>query len=343
VLAESLLLGEWRFDWTTWAWVNRFLGWFILLSYGATGALAVVENGKDALRVILLTFVGATAAIAGIEVCLVLLCAADFQFAFQLVAPSQIEGFAQNRNAFALQLLMATAAVFVFARGALLRIALLTLLFAAFWFAGSRSGWIGAVLIAGTSLYFGATTRREILIAALCAVSLALAVPAIYVLAHLDAQSSRSWLRSLHLPAIVPDQVSTNERIVSLLGGLRLFVENPIFGAGLGAFQNQKVLLVGGFPLVIHSTPIWLLAELGIVGFLAFAVPALYVFVSEWRRAWNDQASAVVVLCLVAFAVMSTPADMLYQRTFWLVVGAALAATPLVSHRRTANESTLHS
>jgi hypothetical protein len=113
--------------------------------------------------------------------------------------------------------------------------------------------------------------------------------------------------------------------------------------AGLGAFQNQKVLLVGGFPLVIHSTPIWLLAELGIVGFLAFVVPAVYVLFSEWRRARNDPASTVIVLCFVAFAVMSAPADMLYQRTFWLVLGAALAATPLVSHRRPANESTLHS
>ena len=336
VLAGALLIGAWRFGWTTWAWVNRFLGWFVLLSYGATGALAIVENGKDALRVVLLTFVGATAAIAGIEVCLVLLHAAGIQFTPHVILPGQIEGFAQNRNAFALQLLMAAPAIFVFARGAFLRIALLALLFAAFWFAASRSGWIGAVLIVATSLYFGATTWREVRIATFCAMSLVLAAPALYVLAHLElsiraamGQAQMSW----PVPAIVPTEVSTSERIVSLLGALKLFVENPIFGAGLGAFQNQKILTAEGYPLVIHSTPLWLLAELGIVGFLAFAVPALYLLVTEWRRAWHDHASAVIVLCLVAFAVMSMPADMLYQRTFWLVIGTALAATPLVSHR----------
>ena len=94
--------------------------------------------------------------------------------------------------------------------------------------------------------------------------------------------------------------------------------------AGLGAFQNGPLLRGDGIPLTIHSTAVWLLAELGIAGFLAFAIPALFVFVTEWRRARTDQASALIVLCFVAFAVMSGPGDMLYQRTFWFVVGAVL-------------------
>jgi hypothetical protein len=36
----------------------------------------------------------------------------------------------------------------------------------------------------------------------------------------------------------------------------------------------------------------------------------------------------------VAFAVMSGPADMLYQRTFWLLIGAGLA---LLSSERLVN------
>jgi len=76
---------------------------------------------------------------------------------------------------------------------------------------------------------------------------------------------------------------------------------------------------------VIHSTALWLLAELGLLGFAAFAVPGIYVWFTEWRRAPRDPAAAVVALCFVGFAVMSGPADMLYQRTFWLLAGAALA------------------
>ena len=78
-------------------------------------------------------------------------------------------------------------------------------------------------------------------------------------------------------------------------------------------------------PLLIHSTAVWLLAELGLIGFLAFAVPAIYVFANEWPYARKQKASALIVLCLVVFAVMSSPADMLYQRTFWLLIGAGLA------------------
>ena len=72
-LTGSLLLGADRFGWTTWALVNRYCGWFFLLSYGATGALLVLEGGSRALRIFALTFVGATVAVAGIDLTLVLL------------------------------------------------------------------------------------------------------------------------------------------------------------------------------------------------------------------------------------------------------------------------------
>ncbi|HMF20945.1 MAG TPA: lysylphosphatidylglycerol synthase domain-containing protein [Pseudolabrys sp.] len=332
-LAGALLIGGWQFGWTTWAWVNRFLGWFVLLGYATTGALVVVEDGLDALRIVLLTFVGATAAIAGLEVSLVLLREAGAQFASQPLTHGPIEGFAQNRNSFALQLLMATPAIIIFVRGGSLRIALLALMFSAFWFAGSRSGWIAIAALIGIALHIRATTIREVLGAASCAACVALIAIILHVL---SVQGSSSAIHNSgdllsSMPAVIPTQASTQERLVSLVGGLNLFVANPIFGAGLGAFQNLKILTSEGFPLVIHSTPLWLLAELGIVGFLAFTIPALYVFVTEWRCARKDQASAVLILCFVAFAVMSLPADMLYQRTFWLVVGAALAAPPLIS------------
>jgi hypothetical protein len=124
---------------------------------------------------------------------------------------------------------------------------------------------------------------------------------------------------------ILPSGASTEERMLTIFGGVKLFVEHPIFGAGLGAFRNQLILSQGGIPLVIHSTALWLLAELGLTGFAAFAVPAVYVWVTEWRRASVEPAAAITTLCFIAFAVMSTPADMIYQRTFWLLIGATLA------------------
>jgi hypothetical protein len=86
---------------------------------------------------------------------------------------------------------------------------------------------------------------------------------------------------------------------------------------------------------LIHSTSVWLLAELGIIGFATFATPAAYALAVELRRRRADSAGQLIALCLVALGVMSLPADMLYQRTFWLLFGAALMLKPQSKLERT--------
>jgi uncharacterized membrane protein YbhN (UPF0104 family) len=317
VLANALLIGVYRFEWTTWAVVNRFLGWFVLLAYAATGALVVAESQKWGLRILLLTFAGAAAAIAGLEVILIMLKSMGSQNG---VMAGAAEGFAQNRNAFAFQLLMAMSAAVVLARGTNLRRTLISLIMMGLWFAGSRSGWIAATCVLAVSIYLGLATLREVLAAALFAAGAAMsAILLAFLSGHLDA------LPVHKIPTVVPDAVSTHERLITIVGGWNLFLEHPVFGAGLGAFRNEMILAGDGTPLIIHSTPIWLLAELGVLGFVVFAGSAIYVFVRQWRHAPKEPASALIVLSFVAFAVMSGPADMLYQRTFWLLFGAGLA------------------
>src|SRR5262249_3200811 len=166
VLANALLIGVCRFEWTTWAVVNRFLGWFVLLAYAATGALVVAESQKWGLRILLLTFAGAAAAIAGLEVILIMLKSMGSQNG---VMAGAAEGFAQNRNAFAFQLLMAMSAAVVLARGVTLRRTLISLIMMGLWFAGSRSGWIAATCVLAVSIYLGLATLREVFAAALFA------------------------------------------------------------------------------------------------------------------------------------------------------------------------------
>jgi hypothetical protein len=317
VLGASLLLGAERFGWTTWAVTNRFLGWFVLLAYATTGALIVRNDQKGGFRLLLLTFAGATAAIAGIETLLTLLRNAGLAAP---VVPGSAEGFSLNHNFFAFQLLMAFAAAMSAVRGSLLRISIFAILLAGLWFAGSRSGWITTLVLLSAALYLRVLNVREISIAVACAAGAALFAALLPYLTHATGS-----VVARSMPAIVPTAASTEERLISILGGLRLFVEHPIFGAGLGAFRNQMIFVSSPQPLLIHSTVVWLLAELGIIGFLAFAIPATSAFANEWAHARKEQASALIVLCFVAFAVMATPADMLYQRTFWLLVGAGLA------------------
>jgi hypothetical protein len=314
VLAGSLLIGADRFGWTTWAVTNRFLGWFVLLAYGATGALIVRAGQKEGFRTILLTFAGATAAVAAVEVFLVMLAKLGFQIP---AVPTAAEGFSLNHNFFAFQLLMAMSAAVTAVRGASLRTVILTLVIAGLYFSVSRSGWIAAVFVLATACYLRIVNLRELSIAIFGAASAAIVV---VLLSNLPGHSVGPAL-----PQIVPDAESTQERLISIIGGLKLFFDHPIFGAGLGAFRNQLIFVSSSQPLLIHSTAVWLLAELGVVGLLAFAVPAIYVSACEWRLASNEQASALIILCFVAFAVMSGPADMLYQRTFWLLIGTGLA------------------
>ncbi|SHN82481.1 lysylphosphatidylglycerol synthase domain-containing protein [Bradyrhizobium erythrophlei] len=343
VLTLSLLIGVESFGYTTWAWVNRYLGWFVLLAYGATGALIVAKGGEEGRRAVLLTYIGATIAVSAVDIGTLLLKL----FEVDLTKKQNLEAFSQNHNFFAFQLLMATSAIFVVVRDKRLRVALMSIALVAFWFAGSRSGWIALLSITGVAIYMNAIRFREVAFALLIA-SVTACVPFLAQVATpsrtatiSQASSSNRAITSSHAatsnqanmngnsvpirPEIVPSVVSTRERTFSMVEGWKLFETAPVFGAGLGAFRHLGFQGSSpGIPLLIHSTALWLLAELGIVGFVVFAIAFVRIFLVE-TKTYTEEASAVAVLCMVAFAVMSGPADMLYQRTFWLLMGAALA------------------
>jgi hypothetical protein len=94
---------------------------------------------------------------------------------------------------------------------------------------------------------------------------------------------------------------SRMEHLNSVLGGIDLFLKHPLVGAGLGAFMEAQIKL--GNPLVIHSTPVWLLAETGILGSAVMMFPIIRWFVREMRNL-ADEASAFLVLIIVAFAIV---------------------------------------
>jgi hypothetical protein len=247
------------------------------------------------------------------------------------VVPTQISGFAQNRNAFALQLLMALAAVLVAAQGAGRRIALMAVLLAALYLCGSRSAWIALPFVMCVAYYMRAVDGRELL----AGIGAGLLLVAVVIVLRLDFGAASYSAIAQSVPQILPTAEATKERWFSMVSGLQMFYEHPILGAGLGAFRQQMAMSsvsTNGIPLIIHSTGIWLLAETGIVGFLIFAVPAVCLLLAEVRRRDPDTAAKLIILCLGAFGVMSGPADMLYQRAFWLIMGGAIAV-PYTVHR----------
>jgi hypothetical protein len=322
VLTLSLFIGAARFGWTDWAVVNRYWGWYILLAYAGSGALITKDSGTAALRILLLTFVGAATAIAVLEIALLALNNLGLQSTLPL-APNALQGFSLNHNFFAFQLLMALAAAFVAVRGRTLRIVLIAVLLAALYFTDSRSGWITASIVLAASIYMNAATFREISVAFVCTLAIVLLVLGVALLFGGNLLGVA--------PTVIVETTNTQGRLMSILGGWQLFLEHPLLGAGLGAFRNKLIMFQSDQPLLIHSTSVWLLAELGVVGLVTFATPAVFALVVELRRRYTDSAGQLIALCLIAFGVMSLPADMLYQRTFWLLFGAALMLKPAPS------------
>lgn len=113
-------------------------------------------------------------------------------------------------------------------------------------------------------------------------------------------------------------------RIQLLKDSFLMWLENPFFGAGLGAFYTGSEA-VYGFPVVQHNSVLWVLSEMGLFGFLIFSILFMslvcFVFLSAKRGIRNN----AVILLLLSFGAMAMFHEMLYQRIFWLFLGALMA------------------
>lgn len=105
-----------------------------------------------------------------------------------------------------------------------------------------------------------------------------------------------------------------------------MWIDSPLLGVGLGGFLHQSPAHFG-FPLIIHSTPIWLLTEFGLLGLAAIAWGLVIALrhvrgMHPYRMASHDAAWILLMICFALFCQLH---EMLYQRTLWLLMGALLA------------------
>jgi Lysylphosphatidylglycerol synthase TM region/O-Antigen ligase len=305
------------FGWSNWAFWNKCVGWFVLLAYAATGALIVHANGAAGRTLLLRTLSSAIVAVVVVSVTLAGVMGFDAP-TFQV---GRIAGFAQDANAFALQMIVCVAIVLTLKQSTGKAACLLSLALVGLWFSGSRSGLIAVAAV--TIMYSISAWENLRLIVA------TIAVAAIAIVSIKFFQSSLGgWdlvIASVRSSAQAASPLSFSEHMESIYGALKIFFDHPIFGAGLGYFMETHIREFG-VPMVIHSTPLWLLAELGLLGFACFAIPAALLFVHEWRNRGDVEGSGILlVLLLTGFVVMSQFQDLTYQRVFWLVIGAGLA------------------
>jgi len=310
-ITVALFIGMAAIGWTQWAVMNKYLGWFVLLCYGATGAMATkFDFGK-----ILSTFINVGCAICALEIARAILTGLGF------AQPSYVAGLSNNPNAFAFQCIMLLAASLAHRSR---NIPAIALALTGVWLSSSRAGICTAAIVMVVSAVMIDQSWRKILPALLAASAAAIAL---FLLPKITGIST-----SLSNPVAaltIGSASSTAEHLKSMADGFAMFLAHPFFGAGLGTFIATWN---GPYPLVIHSTLIWFLAEFGLIGALIFVSPIVRIFIIEARRFRNnDAAGNLLVLIIAGFSAMSIFHELMYQRTFWFLLGMALAhAAPVI-------------
>lgn len=312
--------------------MTKFGGWFVLLAYAGTGILLskhyhlFARVYVFALCILILCFVGLT--VAGIH--------------WGGPRDPRFSGLMSNPNAFALALLCGV----VMCQGAFSSweppAAILT---AGILFTGSLAGFVALAAIVFLWLAWNRKLSSFVRVAGITIMVYFTPIILNYVLHELTPKVEKFIGVGLitKFSAIGSPQENTfvspkgNLRIYQLPNrsfemraksneqAINLWKQSPVFGAGLGTFWEKY--RDGG--AIIHSTPIWLLTEMGVVGLAAFAFLAMSFGWFFWRCQCYSG-----LLVLVGWGMMSLPHEMMYQRIPWLVLGLLCGAGTQVASKR---------
>jgi putative inorganic carbon (hco3(-)) transporter len=145
-----------------------------------------------------------------------------------------------------------------------------------------------AILALAVFCFARSRKKKLLLMAGLCAV-----VCLSYIL--------RNVLNPIHTEAYIGNDVIT--RLLLWVTAGDEFIHSPVFGVGWGNFAAPYDWEIPTLPGVFgpHNLYLQLLAETGLVGFVAF----FYLFVQTWRQAWSQWCRSVDFLNLaLAFGVL---------------------------------------
>jgi hypothetical protein len=329
LFAFAFARGYFSFGFSSWAFGNRLVGWLVLLGYAACGALMVASfggQGRRRLAESLIATAVVVLAVYSIERTLLSFGALNYFIS------TNFQGYSGNRNTFSFQLLVCICFALAYA-GVRLRAgtsglwcAILGVLLLGIWQAGSIAGLAATSMLLAFALW--RWPQRRMLLVQAGAIALVLAFVWWAIPNWLSPPVARLLAENgaIFDPSEVLAGSSTAERWNSIRVGLAMWADNLLVGGGLGAIVRLN-LGASGAALVLHSTPVWILAELGLVGaFVAASLPLWLAW--RYRAMWAKSSAPPIVasLLLVAFfAVFSTVHDVAFQRIWWLALGALAA------------------
>lgn len=340
---------------TQWALGGRLLGWLVLLGYLSGGYVIVANVGTHGLRRFAETLIATAVVVVMLQAILRLLYQWGVDTGAQLTP--NFEGYAGNRNAFAFQLLAGMALLLgysqVYARHNLgsqrparpwIFSLLLGILLAGLVWSGSRAGILVGVLVLILAWLGRLADRRMlgwgVIFATLLWWGVCLAAQKALILGVLSGEISILSVDLLIQSVLsgnisgqsnFSSELSNLERWETLIHGLEMWRQSPVLGAGLGVFHAKSTVWMG-HPQVIHSTPLWILAEFGLLGGAVFGWAFFLLARHAIRFGRSQPARRILFLLLGAFAIFGLAHEIFYQRIFWLVLGAVLAQ-PFASNR----------
>lgn len=326
VLIFAFLRGMAEIGVTQWAFAARLLGWLVVLGYISAGYLIVSYTGVHGLRRLAETLVA-----TGVVVVLLQITLRWFTY-FGLYPDTHspnFEGYAANRNAFAFEMLICMTLILAYST-----------VIARWYSRGQRHMMRSRIRV--TSILLGIvllglilSTSRAGLLCGLLILLVALAVKFVdrRTVAYGACIAAIIWGLIVFLPLMQGGQVIQNafsgdasdtERLLSINKGMAMWMQSPILGAGLGVFYERSEAWYGKH-LIIHNTPVWILAEFGIIGAIAFGWMFYVLARPVLKKSRLSNANRILCMILLCFAVFSLAHEIFYQRIFWLVLGAALA------------------
>jgi hypothetical protein len=318
-----------------WALLNRILGFLVLLGYAAVPALVVLISGERGRVILADTFVTAAVVIGAVQLLAyavhlyVMPLPLDF-FGYLFAKNGQLEGYAQNPNAFAFQLLMAASVLMAMSPSKLARPAFLRwifsagVIFLAVMAARSRAGILCALTAIALPIGLRRLSGRTLVTWKSLAISLLAVVLLVVLAVEFRGTIDRLVIEPFNSAWRPGADESDALRWQSIVLGFRSWLEHPVFGNGLGAFLVKRD--VAGLPLVVvHSVPVWFLAEMGVLGLTGYAfflVTLLHWGISAMRRQEARAPGLLVILAI--FVLMGLVHDIFFQRTFWFAASLML-------------------
>lgn len=262
VLATLAILLAWtngyfRFGFNDWAFTNKGLGWFVLLAYGATGALIVSRFGREGFLWLVQTFGIAVTAVTALGIIMALVSVIRGPFPTEVFS-LPLSGYSQNRNAFAFLLLLGIATAPLQADR--YRPWIVGILTFGIILTGSRAGLIAMAIVLLMAAFAGLVRVPDLGKAGVTAAALFLLMSAPAGLASISGANPHYSISLAALQVGHAGAGSDTERVTSWLGAIRLFKEHPIVGAGLGAYVAEQRGQPKNNVHIIHSTALWLLA-----------------------------------------------------------------------------------